>query len=279
MHTPTNRSLRIQSHPKPEWLVVDDDFNAAIPKVTNKQFADQLETMAALLQQQKADFWRINAYRQGAESLLTLTDTAQQLFLEKGLEGLVALPDIGNGIAAAIVEILQTGHWSKLERLRGQLDPVWLFTQVPGIGAELAKRIVDQHNLDSLEGLESAAYDGRLARVKGIGLKRLKGIMASLSARLRPRTGQPTGQPPGSLQTGYPTAASTDHPSVDQLLSIDSEYRIKAEAGKLTLIAPKRFNPNLVAWLPILHTHRDDWRVTALYSNTDRAHVMRKTHD
>jgi hypothetical protein len=33
------------------------------------------------------------------------------------------------------------------------------------------------------------------------------------------------------------------------------------------------------AWLPVLHTERGDWHFTALYSNTGRAHELRRTRD
>lgn len=246
-------------------------FDASHPPVSNREIAQQLQSMATLLSDQKADFWRIQAYRQAAQALSDLSEPVQDIYLKDGIDGLVLLPHIGKGIGGVIVEILQTGHWSQLERLRGQLDPVWLFSQVPGIGEELAERIVNQHDIDSLEGLDSAAYDGRLARVRGIGLKRLEGIRASLKQRLRART--------GDTQVYYPTSQQKHHPTVAQLLSVDHEYRKKSDEGALDLIAPRRFNPQGTAWLPILHTSRGDWHVTALFSNTDRAHALRKTRD
>jgi hypothetical protein len=51
------------------------------------------------------------------------------------------------------------------------------------------------------------------------------------------------------------------------------------EAGGLRKIAPKRFNPEAEAWLPILHTRRGNWHFAALYSNTARAHELGKTND
>lgn len=63
------------------------------------------------------------------------------------------------------------------------------------------------------------------------------------------------------------------------LLDVDREYREKAAAGNLRKIAPRRFNPNGDAWLPILHAQRDDWHFTALFSNTARAHELAKTND
>jgi hypothetical protein len=68
-------------------------------------------------------------------------------------------------------------------------------------------------------------------------------------------------------------------PDVGTLLDVDEEYRRKAEAGELRTIAPKRFNPENEAWLPILNTERGDWQFTALFSNTARAHELGKTDD
>jgi hypothetical protein len=66
---------------------------------------------------------------------------------------------------------------------------------------------------------------------------------------------------------------------VEELLDVDREYREKAEAGVLPRVAPRRFNPRREAWLPILHTYRDDQHYTALYSNTPRAHRLGTTRD
>lgn len=68
-------------------------------------------------------------------------------------------------------------------------------------------------------------------------------------------------------------------PDVELLLDVDREYRDKAAAGRLRRIAPRRQNPSGEAWLPVLHTQRDGWRFTALFSNTPRAHDLHRQHD
>ena len=68
-------------------------------------------------------------------------------------------------------------------------------------------------------------------------------------------------------------------PGVALLLEIDREYRDKAAAGRLHLIAPRRFNPEGKAWLPVLHAQRGEWHFTALFSNTARAHELGHTRD
>jgi putative hydrolase len=60
---------------------------------------------------------------------------------------------------------------------------------------------------------------------------------------------------------------------------VDREYRSRAGAGELPMIAPRRFNPRREAWLPILHTERGPRHYTALFSNTARAHALGRTRD
>ena len=68
-------------------------------------------------------------------------------------------------------------------------------------------------------------------------------------------------------------------PTVATLLEVDREYRDKAAAGRLHRIAPRRFNPDHIAWLPVLHERRDGRHFTALFSNTGQAHQLHRTHD
>jgi len=68
-------------------------------------------------------------------------------------------------------------------------------------------------------------------------------------------------------------------PGVDEILDVDRQYRDEAQRGMLPMIAPRRFNPDHEAWLPVLHTRRGDRDYTALYSNTARAHELGRTHD
>ena len=70
-----------------------------------------------------------------------------------------------------------------------------------------------------------------------------------------------------------------DAPGVDILLALDREYREKARAGSLPVIAPRRLNPEGKAWLPVLHRRYAPWHFTALFSNTERAHLLHRVYD
>ena len=234
----------------------------------NIQVADRLDEAAQLLEQQKANPFRVQAYRTAATTIRELPRSALDILHEEGLEGLDRLPSIGPALARAISLIVTTGRLPMLDRLRGELDPVAVLSSVPGIGRTLAERLHEQLEIETLEELEAAAHDGRLAGLPGFGEKRLAGVRDALATRLaRRRTPRP------------PDAAADERPTVDELLDVDREYRAAARAGRLHRIAPRRFNPGRRAWLPVMHTWRDGRHYTALYSNTARAHQLGRTHD
>lgn len=229
----------------------------------NTHLAESLREAGDLLEQQGANPFRIAAYRRAAGTVAELDRDVAAVLEHDGMEGLTALPHIGRGIAAALREMVETGRWGQLERLRGATDPVALFQTVPGLGPGLARKIHDALDIDSLEALEVAAHDGRLEVVPGIGGRRAAMVRAGLATLLRrPR--------PWKTPT---------HPSVDELLVVDREYRELAAAGRLRKIAPRRFNPDLEAWLPVFHLQREPWHFTAMFSNTARAHELGRTGD
>jgi hypothetical protein len=259
----------------------------------NAAVADLLREMATLLEAQGEDNpFRIAAYRRAADTAQALRADLREVYGREGLAGLDALPAIGPGIAAAVAEILQTGRWARLERLRGAAGPEAIFRTVPGVGAQLAMRIHDELGLDTLEALEAAAHDGRLEGLPHVGPRRAASIRAALTQMLdrgralrrRPRAAPPTAAAQGSRASAAAGGGSTagdvdDAPSVADLLAVDRLYREGAAVDRLPKIAPRRFNPEGRAWLPVLHTRRGAWAFTALYSNTARAHELDRVHD
>jgi DNA polymerase/3'-5' exonuclease PolX len=210
---------------------------------TNQLIGDRLREAADLLEQQGANPFRVRAYREAAQAVADRAEDVREIYERDGLEGLDAVPGVGPRIAAAIAEMLRTGRWSQLERLRGTLDPERLFRVVPGVGATLARRIHGALHVDTLEALEVAAHDGRLAALPGIGPRRAAALRAALASMLG-RSGlrvRPTAMP---------------EPPVAVLLDVDREYCEAAAAGRLPRIAPRRFNRSGETWLPILHTER-----------------------
>lgn len=232
----------------------------------NEAIAARFHEYAALLEQQGDDRFRIRAYQDAAGHVRSLPVPLRQIFEQSGLAGLVAQPRIGHGIAAAIAEILTSGRWSQLERMRGDTAPVQVFMTIPGIGPALARRLADDEDLETLEELEMALQPGG-HRIPGFGDRRRRLILSQISERL------------GRTRTARKGAETHQMPPVSLLLDADRLYREKAAAGQLRRIAPRRFNPAGEAWLPIMHARRDDWHLTLMWSNTARAHELGKTRD
>jgi len=232
---------------------------------SNQDIAAKLSELADLLEQQDANPFRVGAYRRAARTVAAHGEPLGAIRQRGGIEALEELPGVGRSIALAIDEMLRSGRWLQLERLRGALDPERVFQSIPGVGPRMARGMHDHLHVDTLEALEIAAHEGRLEEVPGVGPRRARMIAAALGQMLQRRPGRARR---GGLE-----------PTVEMLLDVDREYRQKAAAGTLSKIAPRRFNPEGKAWLPILHTQRDDWYFTALFSNTARAHELGRTGD
>jgi len=237
--------------------------------VSNAEIADRLVRISDLLESQGAGAFRVRAYRAAAASAREQGERLVDVCHRGGRRALERVPAIGRSISALIEELVETGRIGLLERLEGHVSPEDVFSRVPGIGETLASRIHETLGIETLEDLETAAHDGRLARVPGFGPRRVESVRAVLETMLRRRA--------LARRTAHPPIEGA--PPVSLLLRVDAEYRAHAEAGELRTIAPRRFNPGGRDWLPIFHTSRERWHFTALYSNTALAHRLGRTHD
>lgn len=245
--------------------------------LTNEQIASTLGRISALLEFQRANRFRVAAYRNAADTVREAPESLAEAARAGDLDTVRKLPRIGDGLARLIIEIAQTGRPSLLIDLETAASPLNSLAQVPGMGQDGAKAAVAALGITTLQDLEVAAHDGRLATVAGFDQARVDtvkvGLAGILSRSIRRRA---------SRRGQKDVAASTEpttKPAISLLLDLDAEYRAGAEAGTLRTIAPKRFNPLGLAWLPVLETDREGWHFTLLFSNTARAHDLGTTHD
>lgn len=235
---------------------------------TNPEIAAILERVAELLHAQHASIWRVATWRNAARRIAAHEEPVAALAARGEL---TSIRGIGRALAAAVEEIVRTGRLRFLQRLEGEVSPEDLFRTLPGIGEELAARIHRELGADSLADLEAAAHDGRLEKLPGFGKRRARAIRDELAAALG-RAGRLSPPAAGASR-------AIERPDAALLLAVDEEYRRRAAANELRTIAPKRFNPTHDSWLPVMHVDRDGWSISALFSNTARAHEAGKTHD
>jgi DNA polymerase (family 10) len=90
----------------------------------------------------------------------------------KDLAEIVKIPSVGKSIGEKIQEILATGTLSELETLREQIPPgVRELTRIPGLGPKKAMVLYQELGVGSVEELEAAIEDDRVAALPRFGAK------------------------------------------------------------------------------------------------------------
>src|SRR5689334_11790893 len=144
-------------------------WRPAMAHQINSRIAARLLQMASLLEHQGEAGFRSAAYRHAGLAVERLDRPIDAILSRGGEKALIALPAIGRGIAASVAEMITTGRWQALDRLKGELDPETLLMTIPGVGPKTAKLVYRVLHIQTPEELEQAANDGRLARIGGFG--------------------------------------------------------------------------------------------------------------
>jgi DNA polymerase/3'-5' exonuclease PolX len=155
------------------------------PAPTNTQIADVLEQMADVLDDRNANPYRVGAYRTAAQTIREHEQPLAEVYHEHGVNALMELPGVGESLSAHIARYIETGQLGRRTREDDAFDPVVLFSSVPGVSRALARRIVDELGITTLDALERATYDGRLLTVKGVGRQTVAALRLQLNSLLQ----------------------------------------------------------------------------------------------
>lgn len=154
----------------------------------NAAIAEQLESFAVLLDLTGASFYTSRAYRRAAE---TIRDTKAPVADLVAAGRIRELRGIGAGIAARLEELVSTGRIAELDELQREVQP-----ELVGLGRYLGlapKRMVEigkELGISTVDEFRTAAREGRLTTVAGIGPRTEQRIIAALDRESRePRRG------------------------------------------------------------------------------------------
>jgi DNA polymerase (family 10) len=135
----------------------------------NIDIARVFEHVADLLEIQGANPFRIRAYRNAARTVESLSSSIAAM-LTGGDRALEDLPGIGRDLAAKIREIVTTGELALVAELASTTPQTLVaLLRIPGLGPKRARLIHGTLGVKSVEDLETAAREGRLRVIKGIG--------------------------------------------------------------------------------------------------------------
>ena len=91
-----------------------------MPRTDNARIAARLREAGERLHERDGNAFSAAAYAHAAEVVEHWREPLAEIYQRGGVAALKDLPGVGRGIAAAIAEILATGRWRSLERMRAE---------------------------------------------------------------------------------------------------------------------------------------------------------------
>ncbi len=146
--------------------------------IDKKDAINLLEEIALLLKLKGENPFKIRAYENGARILSTMDVD----FSEFVLSGEIAkTKGFGKALVEKLTEFVKTGTLQYLENLQGEFpDSLFEIMKLRGVGPKKIKVFYDDLNIVTVDELENACLDGRIASLPGMGEKTAETILDSI---------------------------------------------------------------------------------------------------
>ena len=150
-----------------------------------KEIVIVLEEMADLMEFDGQNRFKVNAFRNGANTIRRLEGDIEDKINDKSIK---EVKGIGKGLQQVIYEFYETGTAKEYEELLKKVPPgIHDVLMVRGLGAKKVKLLYDELNIDSLEKLEQNCKEGKLSGIKGFGAKTEEKILEEITLIKRSR--------------------------------------------------------------------------------------------
>ena len=144
------------------------------------QIVNMLEEIATLLAlKEKSSVFEVRAYENAARALGSLDGDISMLIRDNKLKG---TPGLGPGTIKRIEEAAETGHIAFYDELRANTPPVKLeMMRIPGVGPKKINAIYEQLHVTSIDELEQACKDDKVAHLPSFGKKTQDKILQGIA--------------------------------------------------------------------------------------------------
>lgn len=206
--------------------------------------AHVLQTIAAYLELRGENRFKARAYESAAAAVLALgADDLAPTYRSGELAGLAG---VGPATLAVLRDLVETGESRYLEQLRAETPEGLLeMLRVPGLNASKIFKVHEMLGIDSIEELERAATDGRLAALPRWGPKTATKILDGI-AFMR-ETGALALYPHALAEGKRLLALVREHPDVARAELAGSLRRHAELVGDIDIVAGCRGEPASVA--------------------------------
>jgi len=159
-----------------------------MPEYDNAAIATTLDDFGDLLEIAGEDRYRYLSYHKAAHAIRAWTEDITATALGGRL---TEIPGIGAKIASVIESLMRSGTFPEFEAVKERVPAsVIELIRIPGLGPKKAKTLYDELGIATIDDLEEAIAEGRLAGLSGFGEKTVENIVAgiervrTLSARI-----------------------------------------------------------------------------------------------
>src|SRR5579859_3396176 len=206
-----------------------------------EQVANILNNIAVLLELKGENPFKARAYTSAARALEALSEPLERVVAEKRLE---EVRGIGESIQKKILELLSTGKLLYYEELRAATPPgLVAMLEIPGVGPKKIKLLHDELGIETVEQLEAACREGKVAKLKGFGEKTQANICEGIN---RCRAYAAKHLISEAIPKAEPLLESLrSHPNVARCSSAGSLRRHREIIGDIDLLASSK-NPTSV---------------------------------
>ena len=153
------------------------------PPQRNRQVATIFRSIAEQLATQRANPYRVRAYRKAADTIEALVEDITDVASRQALED---IDGIGRDLADKIEEFLKTGTIQAYETLRTPLpEAVKDWTDLPGLSESLVAYLYTRLAITTLTDLEQLVRSHMLRTVPGFSGSEER-LLEAIAARKRP---------------------------------------------------------------------------------------------
>src|SRR5260370_22429058 len=163
-------SIGMGKHPNQPALPGLEPEETNPPIITNRQIAEALSSIAALLESQNANPYRVQAYRNAARGILELHEPAAEI-IRRG--EILPVPGLGRRLQFRIAELVHTGTMTFYNDLFMQSLPpaVRRLMAVEHVGPRSAIRLYDELGIQTPEQLCWAPHQQRIRKLRCFGVR------------------------------------------------------------------------------------------------------------
>ncbi|MCM8772128.1 MAG: DNA polymerase/3'-5' exonuclease PolX [Candidatus Omnitrophica bacterium] len=140
----------------------------------NQEIADIFDKIADALEFKGDDSFRIGAYRKAARILREYPEDIEEVYKRGEIQ---KIPGIGKGMSEKIEEYLKTGKMKKYEEaIKDIPEGLLQLLEIPNLGPKTLNLAYTKLGVKNLSDLERVIENGQLAKLFGMGEKKVENI-------------------------------------------------------------------------------------------------------